>query len=110
MDPTAATPGGRNVTGYRSSQAGKTPTDERLAVLLDEARRHQDPARLRALAEGIHGAFNEAVPFVPLWQLDRHVAFATGVKVLLPGRAEPASPAVLDPTTLFSGVGRWKVE
>lgn len=110
LDPEAAMPGGRNVTGYRTSQAGKTTADERLAVLLDEARRYQDPARLRTLSEGLHTAFNEAVPFVPLWQLDRHTVMSTAVKVLLPGGAEPASPAVLDPTTLFSGVGRWKVE
>ena len=110
LDPTAAQPGGRNVTGWRSAQAGKTPADERLAVLLDEARRHQDPKKLTQLGEGIFTAANEAVPWVPLWQLDRHMVTSTAVRVRLPGKAEPVSPAVLDATTLFSGVGRWSVE
>jgi ABC-type transport system substrate-binding protein len=110
LHPEGAGAGGRNVFGYRTSQAGKTPADERLAVLLDEARRHQDPAKLKALGEAQHAAFNEAVPFVPLWQLDRHLVLSTAVKVFLPDRAEPADPALLDPATLFNGVGRWRVE
>ena len=47
---------------------------------------------------------------VPLWNLDRHTVVATSVKIVLDGRVREANPKLLDPTTLFSCPGRWKVQ
>jgi hypothetical protein len=62
------------------------------------------------LAHRIHDAFNASAPFVPLWQLDRHVAISSKVKLYYDGLTKPLSPQYLDPTHLFLGVSKWRLE
>lgn len=110
LDPAAAGPNGRNIFGYLTPATSPTPADDELGRLLQGCRAHRDPAQLTKLAHEAHRKFNDVTPFVPLWQLDRHSVFATGVKVFLDGRPEEVGPRVLNPTELFTSVGRWRVE
>lgn len=111
LDPAAAGPGGRNFPGYLTKDANPTPDDHRLGDLLQQARTSRDvDGKLVPVAHDLHRQFNRTVPFVPLWQLDRHSVFATTVKVFLDGQTDEASPRLLNPTTLFTSIGRWRVE
>ena len=111
LDKSAAVPGGRNVLGYLADGTSPAAEDLKLSETLAEARLYRDPAgRLGPLAARLHQQFNDAVPFVPLWQLDRHTVLAAGVKVRFPGEADEVDPRRLDPTTLFTGVAEWRVE
>ena len=58
----------------------------------------------------IHKRFADSVPFVPLWQLDRHVAVSKKVRIQFDGSAEAVSPKHLDPTPLLQNISRWRVE
>ncbi len=110
LDPAAAGPGGRNYLGFMAKGTNPSEADDRLYRLLVECRLHSDPEKLAGLAHEVHKRFNDTAPFVPLWQLDRHMVIATAVKVYLDGRVEEADPRLLNPTTLFSSVGKWRVE
>ena len=55
-------------------------------------------------------AFNQVLPFIPLWQLDRHTVVSNNLKVYVEDTADPVSPRLLNPTTLFQGVARWRLE
>lgn len=111
LDPAAAVPGGRNSSGYLAKGTNPSPSDLALGQMLAEARLYRDPlGKLVPLADRLHKQFNDAVPFVPLWQLDRHLVVATAVKIRFPGETADADPSRLDPTTLFTGVGEWRLE
>jgi peptide/nickel transport system substrate-binding protein len=110
LDPAASIPGGRNFLGFPAKGGITSPEEDRLMRVVDEARQHRDPAKLEQLAQGMHRAFNEAVPFVPLWQLDRHIVISTAVKLYFDGRADEMNPQWIDATTLFHSVAKWKLE
>lgn len=110
LDPTAADRGGRNYMSALAKGIPLAPDDEQLGRRLAEVRTHADPARLAAAAAEIARKFNESAPFVPLWQLDRHVIVATQLKIYLEDRGEPASPRLLSPNRLFPEIGRWRVD
>ncbi|MGL6094978.1 MAG: ABC transporter substrate-binding protein, partial [Fimbriiglobus sp.] len=110
LDPAAAEPGGRNYLGYRTPGGAPATADGQLGEVLGRARLTRDPSRLTPLAHEAHKRFNETVPFVPLWQLDRHTVMATAVKVIFDGQPEDVGPRRLDPTTLFTSIGRWRME
>ena len=111
LDPAFATPGGRNVGGYLGERAGRSGPDIALGQLLAETRGVRDwSGRLKPLAERIHAAFNEAVPLVPLWELDRHTVLTRSVKIRFPGESSDADPSRLPPTTLFTAIGGWRLE
>jgi hypothetical protein len=51
------------------------------------------------------------MPFIPLWQLDRHVVFADAVQVLdgvRPLRLDDPVPTI-DPLRVFGTVESWEV-
>ena len=106
----AAGPGGRNYLGYLAKGTNPTEADSQFGALLAEIRLHRDPGKLLDLTHKAHKQFNDQMPFVPLWQLDRNTVIATSVKVYLDGQVEEANPRLLNPTMLFSSVGRWRVE
>jgi len=110
LDPAAAGGHGRNFPGYLSRGTTGNDDDERLARLLADARRHRDFDRLRTISHEIHRRFIDAAPLVPLWQLDRHTVLSTAVKIYFDGQTDEVNPRYLNPTTLFSSVGRWVVE
>ena len=111
LDPEFALPGGRNVSGFLGPRAGRTPADIALGQALAETRGVRDwSGRLKPLSGKIQSAFNEAVPFVPLWELDRHTVLSRSVKIRFPSDSGDADPSRLPPTTLFVGVGGWRLE
>ncbi len=110
LDPLAAERGGRNFTGFLTKGNGADAEDTRLGRLLDELRAYREFGALAAKTAEVQKLFNECVPFVPLWQLDRHTLFSTNVKVYTDSSDTPVSPKVLNPTTLFQGVARWRLE
>ncbi len=110
LDPQAAERGGRNWTGFASRNTGADGDDARLVQLLNELRAYRDFHQLAAKTSEAAKLFNECVPFIPLWQLDRHILVHNAVKIYTDDSETPVSPSVLDPTTLFQGVARWRLE
>lgn len=111
LDPTASGGGGRNVFNYRAKGTTPSRADDGLTDALAELKTHRDTeGEIKKVAREVFDRFNEAMPFIPLWQLDRHMVFSTGVKVHIDGRLKEVPYDQLDPITLFNNVSRWKLE
>jgi ABC-type oligopeptide transport system substrate-binding subunit len=110
LDPAAAGRGGRNWFSFLTPATNPTADDQQLGQVLSVVRQHRDPSRLVSQAIEAARHFNESLPFIPLWQLDRHTVVHNSLKVFLDESPEPASPRLLNPTTLFQGVARWRLE
>lgn len=110
LDPQAADRGGRNWFGFVSKDSGAEGDDEQLAQLLRELRSFREFGQLSMRAVEVHKQFNARVPFIPLWQLDRHMLVHNAVKVVVDDSNTQVSPRVLNPTTLFQGAARWRLE
>ncbi|MGL6075504.1 MAG: ABC transporter substrate-binding protein [Fimbriiglobus sp.] len=111
LDPTAHGKHGRNIHGYFSPEAKPGAEDAKLAQSLAEVRLHRDyDGKLVGLAHRMHDRFNDAVPYIPLWQLDRHIVLNTMVKLDFEGQTELANPRTLNPTTPFTSIARWRLE
>jgi hypothetical protein len=84
LDPTAAGRDGRNFLQYLTKDSTPTAEDIRLGQLLNEIKAHRDFAgQLVPRAHEIHALFDKQMPFIPLWQLDRHSVVSTAVKIQL---------------------------
>ncbi len=110
LDPAAAERGGCNFTEYLTKDTGADGDDARLGQLLNELRAYREYGALATKTAEVQKLFNECVPFVPLWQLDRHTLYSKSVKVYTDYSDATVSPKVLDPTTLFQGIARWRLE
>jgi ABC-type transport system substrate-binding protein len=104
LDSRSTQPGGRNYMGYVNAEM------ERLFRIVVG---HRDFNEVRRHTHMIHRRFaRRDVPFVPLWQLDRHFAFNSDVRLSdgsreLPVAAGTALP--LDPLRIFATAGSWRV-
>ncbi len=111
LDPAAAGRGGRNWFSFLSARARtRTPRTSGLGQMLNDLRFHRDPGQLAPRAIEAGKLFNESMPFIPLWQLDRHMVVHNSLKVYVDDRPDPVSPRLLNPTPLFQGVARWRLE
>jgi peptide/nickel transport system substrate-binding protein len=110
LDPAAAGRGGRNWFGFLAGGTNPDPEDQRLGTILNELRLRRDPAQLAAKAAEVSNAFKDCLPFIPLWQLDRHMVVHNSLKVFVDDTVDPVSPRLLNPTPLFQGVARWRLE
>lgn len=111
LDSAAAVRGGRNWFSFLMRDTNPDEQDQRLGQVLTELRGYRDFAGQlvpRSLEAG--KLFNDCVPFVPLWQLDRHMVIHNRVKVFVDDTPDPVNPRLLNPTTLFQNVARWRLE
>jgi len=111
LDPTATGPGGRNFLGYLVKATNPSKPDDALGLALQDVRMHRDAeGELKKLSREVHDRFLEAMPFVPLWQLDRHWVMARTVKPFVDGRTDPIEPNELDGVAIFANANRWRME
>jgi len=111
LDPLAATRGGRNWFSFLVKGTDPDADDLRLSQRLNELRGYRDfTGELAPRAAEAGKLFNDSLPFIPLWQLDRHTVVHTNLKVFVDDTADPANPTLLNPTTVFTGVARWRLE
>ncbi|MCU0705759.1 MAG: ABC transporter substrate-binding protein, partial [Fimbriiglobus sp.] len=111
LDPTAAGGGGRNYFWYRTKGTVPSRADDGLTDALAELKTYRDTeGEVKKAGREVFERFNEAMPFAPLWQLERHLVINTGVKVFFDGRSKEVPYDQLDPITLFNNVSRWKLE
>jgi ABC-type transport system substrate-binding protein len=110
LDPTAAERGGRNYQSYLVKSTNPAKPDDALGQLFVEVRRHRDTnGELRDLSREVHDRFLEAMPFIPLWQLDRHMAVSNLLKIGFDTSSQPIPPTLLDPIRVFQNVSRWRM-
>jgi ABC-type oligopeptide transport system substrate-binding subunit len=111
LDAQAAGRGGRNWFHFQSPETNPDADDLRLGPMLASLRGYRDVAgQLAPKSEETVKLFNECLPFIPLWQLDRHTVVSKNLKVYVEDTTDPVSARVLNPTTLFHGVARWRLE
>ncbi len=111
LDPTAAGENGRNYCSYLEKSTNPTADDSKLGKLLTDAKQTRDTdGKLKPLSHDLFTRFNETVPFVPLWQIDRHTVVTNKLKIHFASRPEPVPAKQLNMGTLFNSVGDWKVE
>jgi ABC-type oligopeptide transport system substrate-binding subunit len=90
FDPAGIEPRQGNYLGY---------VDDTLGRYLGQMKDRRDPRELQKLAYFAHQRIFEKMPLIPLWQLDRHIAYAAGIK-----------PVPFDPLLVFGDVDRWRKE
>jgi ABC-type oligopeptide transport system substrate-binding subunit len=120
LDVQAAGRGGRNWFNFLVPNTNPDQDDVRLGQMLNELRGYRDLYKHERNADGTEklvarGAepaklFNECLPFIPLWQLDRHMIVHNSLKVYVDDTPNPVSPRLLNQTSLFQGVARWRLE
>jgi ABC-type oligopeptide transport system substrate-binding subunit len=111
LDPDAAGRDGRNVTGYLSANTNPDAEDRILGGELAAFREHRDYAGdLVPRAQRVHTQFNDRMPFVPLWQLDRHTLVSGKLRVVVDDTTDAAPAFLLNPTGLFQNAARWRLE
>jgi ABC-type transport system substrate-binding protein len=111
LDPSAAGRGGRNWFGFGAPGTNPEPDDLRLGQVLAELRGYRDVAgQVAPRAAEAGRLFNDSLPFIPLWQLDRHMVVHRALRVYVDDSPNPVSPRLLDQTTLFQGVARWRLD
>lgn len=111
LDPTAAGDNGRNYTGYLEKSSNPTADDSKFGRLLADAKQTRDTdGKLKPLSQDLFTRFNEVVPFVPLWQIDRHMVVSTKLKIHFAGRLESVLPRQLNTGVFFNSVGNWKLD
>jgi len=100
FDNGAVGQGEGNYLGYQN--------DSTLQSLLRSAMTHRQFAKVQEVAHQIHQHMNERMPFIPLWQLDTHLAIHDSLKI--PGLTdESASTSSIDPLLIFDNAQRWRL-
>ncbi|HEY3788126.1 MAG TPA: ABC transporter substrate-binding protein, partial [Urbifossiella sp.] len=111
LDRAAGGQSGRNFTGFNAPGTNSQVEDFDLGNELDALLKHRDfETEIVVRAARIHKLFNDRVPFIPLWQLDRHMLVSNGLKVFVDNSDEPSQIQILNPSVLFQNVGRWRLE
>ncbi len=111
IDPTACGRFEKNFLGYLGDESAIGERDRRLRQLLAEIRTHRDFDN--AIKEKTHQLvvlFNQQMPFVPLWQLDRHMILSNNLQIHLEKGSRPLPYSLIEPDRLFTGVQNWKIK
>ncbi|HKB01616.1 MAG TPA: ABC transporter substrate-binding protein [Gemmataceae bacterium] len=111
LDPEAAGRGGRNFLGYMAAGTNPVEPDRRLRRKVEEARQYRDfTKQVKELTHDIHHLFNQRVPFIPLWQLDRYMVVHKDLRLYFDNPAAEVKAEQLDPAVVFTGAEMWKLE
>jgi hypothetical protein len=111
LDPQASGRGGRNFLGYLTDNLTSLDGDRRLKQTLQEIRQYRDFNRqVKDKMWESHQLFLKQMPFVPLWQLDRHLLAANSLEIVFDDPRSPVSPTLLDPSVLFTGIEGWRIK
>jgi ABC-type oligopeptide transport system substrate-binding subunit len=112
LDPEASKQrNGRNWFGFRDDTTNPDAADQQLGRDLAKLRGYRDfSGELVPQAIAVTKQFNESLPFIPLWQLDRHMVVSRKLKISLDETSATGGADLLNQTTLFQGVGRWRVD
>jgi ABC-type transport system substrate-binding protein len=86
--------GERNFLGYRPSP--------KIAEELGTIQRTRNFEAIRKAKHRLYNAFEDQMPFVPLWQLDFHFLINNNVQTVPPANQ-------LDPLTIFDQVDEWRL-
>jgi ABC-type transport system substrate-binding protein len=95
LDPAAIKPNGRNFLGYQN--------DEELESLFHKIMSHRDPLEVKKLTHRVHEVFEAKLPFIPLWQLDTHLAIHKSLSMV----DSEDKPVVPHPLLIFTNVETW---
>lgn len=111
LDPEAAGRAGRNLLGYLAAGTAPTDADRRLRKLIDEARLSRNFGQhVRDKTWELHSLFNQRLPFIPLWQLDRLMVVHRTLEFHFESPDLPSSPEKIDPAVLFTGIEMWRLQ
>jgi peptide/nickel transport system substrate-binding protein len=113
LDPDAVGQGvnARNYLGYMAPGTNPADADRRLKKLLDEVRQFRDFTKeVKDRTWDIHALFNQRVPFVPLWQLDRYMVTHRDLELYFDSPESPVASEMLDSATIFTGVEMWRLK
>jgi len=92
FDPAAAVPGGRNFLRYVN--------DDQLSTFFRKTMAHRDFSMVKSYTHDIHYRVYEQMPFIPLWQLDTHLAYHSTLTL----------PPDIDPLLIFTDVQNWELK
>ena len=111
LDRTAAGSGERNFLGYLAEGSNPQVDDLDLRNSLDNIRSHRNFRDVvREETWKVHAKFLNRMPFIPLWQLDRHMIVHNGLEMYLDNPAEKITPDRVDPATMFTGIEFWRLK
>ena len=101
----------RNYMGYLAQGTNPAEGDRRLRKLLDETKLYRDfTKQVKDKTWDIHTLFNQRVPFIPLWQLERYVVHHRDLEIYFDNPEAPVPPDRIDPATVFTGVEMWRLK
>lgn len=111
LDRSASGRGGRNFLGYLSDGTNAHLDDNDLRLTLDEIRSHRDfKDKYRELTWKVHQKFLDRMPFVPLWQIDRHMVIHHGLDIYWDDPNDKVRPDRIDPSSVFTGIESWRLK
>jgi ABC-type oligopeptide transport system substrate-binding subunit len=111
LDPEAAGRDGRNFLGYLAPGTNPAEPDRRLRRKVEEILQYRDfKKQVKELTHDVHHLFNQRVPFIPLWQLDRSMVVHRDLRLYFDNPAAEVKPEQLDPAVVFTGVEMWRLE
>jgi ABC-type transport system substrate-binding protein len=83
--------GGGNYFGYQDDGA--------LATAFQLTLNHREFAKVKRFTHAIHEIINSKMIFIPLWQLDTHIAYHKGL-----------DPKNIDPLLVFTDIEKWTMQ
>jgi ABC-type oligopeptide transport system substrate-binding subunit len=111
LDPAAAVERGRNWFSFLDRDTKPDTDDQELGRALGKLRAYRDfSGEILTQTAEITKAFNKSLPFIPLWQLDRHMVVSKRLKVFVDDTGGPVNPRILNQSILFQNVARWRIE